>query len=277
MSSLPTVSVREWTDVVRRAQLGRTTKYVALMLATYADYANGRRAYPGLARLCVACELSYNTVKAALRALREAGLVELVAAANSRGQADEYRLILAEDVLERIAVATPAAMDVEIERLRQSRRGVYSPRLPEDLRTTGRTAETDLRTSARTAENPETADLRTSAWPADPKPADQMTTRRSESADQMTNSLRTSARPPTTHLPNTLTTSHYDEELRTAVTHTRAREADQDPNSSLPERCPHGLASRLRADGKPSCAICRRDADKPTAAVIQLRPRPEAS
>jgi hypothetical protein len=25
----------------------------------------------------------------------------------------------------------------------------------------------------------------------------------------------------------------------------------------LPDRCPHGLASRRRADGKPSCALCR--------------------
>lgn len=52
--------------------------------------------------------------------------------------------------------------------------------------------------------------------------------------------------------------------VRTAVTGTRARETAQTPIPAadaaerLPGRCPHGLTSRRRPDGRPSCAICRR-------------------
>src|ERR1051326_2391165 len=93
------LTLRQWTDIVRRARLGRTVKSVALMLATYAD-ADGTRVFPGVARVAVDCELSYNVVKASLGDLRTAGLIALVRRAGRAGQADEYRLTIAEDLLE---------------------------------------------------------------------------------------------------------------------------------------------------------------------------------
>lgn len=39
----------------------------------------------------------------------------------------------------------------------------------------------------------------------------------------------------------------------------------------LPEKCPHGFRSRLRPDGHPSCALCRRERAGPLATVIPLR------
>ena len=55
-------TVRQWTDVVRRARLGRTTKLVAFLIANYAD-SNGTRVFPGIARLSIEAELTYNVVQ----------------------------------------------------------------------------------------------------------------------------------------------------------------------------------------------------------------------
>jgi hypothetical protein len=120
------VTLRQWTDVVRRVRLGRTTKAVALMLATYADN-DGSRVFPGVARLAVDCELTYNVVQSALAALRAAGLIEVVRKAARRGQADEYRLILAVDILDRVEVLTPAQVAVAAARLAEQRRGRHRP------------------------------------------------------------------------------------------------------------------------------------------------------
>lgn len=63
--------------------------------------------------------------------------------------------------------------------------------------------------------------------------------------------------------------------LRTAVTGPRDPEAVEEPDfpsDALPERCAHGLASRRRPDGQPSCALCRRElADTRLAPVIPIR------
>lgn len=126
-------SVNEWINVVRRARLGRTTKLVALMLATYAN-ADGSKVYPGVGRLVVQCEIRYSSARAALADLRQAGLIERVRQGNRRrGQADEYRLTFSADLLDRIVVPTPteerAAIDREQEQnaaaaaVRQRRRG----------------------------------------------------------------------------------------------------------------------------------------------------------
>lgn len=120
------LTLRLWTDVVRRARLGRTTKAVALMLATYADN-DGSRVFPGVARLAVDCELTYNVIQTALKSLRAAGLIEVVRKAVRRRHADEYRLILADDVLDRIDVLTPAQIADAAEVLATQRRGRPRP------------------------------------------------------------------------------------------------------------------------------------------------------
>jgi hypothetical protein len=120
------ITLRQWVDVMRRARLGRTTKAVALMLATYADN-DGTRVFPGVARLSVDCELTYNVVQGALKALRDAGLIQVVRRAARRGRADEYCLILAPDVLDRVDVLTPAQVGTAAVALADRRRGRYRP------------------------------------------------------------------------------------------------------------------------------------------------------
>lgn len=112
----------DWIDLVRRARLGPTVKLVALVIASYAR-GDGTRIFPGVARLAVQCEIDYRTAQRALAKLRKAGLVEVTRrGARRAGKSDEYRLIIAEDVLERITVPTPAAERVAIERVAEPRR-----------------------------------------------------------------------------------------------------------------------------------------------------------
>jgi hypothetical protein len=258
MSSTPTVSVREWTDVVRRARLGKTTKYIALMMATYADFRNGERVYPGVATIAVAAEVDYKTVQKAISVLLNVGLIELAKRRSGQpGSHDEYRLILGENLLEAVAVPSPAEATLAIQRVREGyhRRG----------RTGRAVGSTDG--SVRGAGEPVRADNEEDVQPTgDPeRGAVHPTPRRSYTPPH---GALTPIDQPTT------TTSHSDEDLRTAVTHTCATGPPQDPDPPpMPDRCEHGLASRLRKDGKPSCAICRRESAKPSAKVVPFRPR----
>jgi len=120
--------VNDWVDVVRRARLGRTVTAVAMVTASYAN-PDGTRVFPGIARLAVQCEIDYRTARRALAALRDAGLIELVRrGARRSGKSDEYRLILAADLLERCDVPTPAAERVAIQRLTDRQRSTGQPR-----------------------------------------------------------------------------------------------------------------------------------------------------
>lgn len=134
-------TVREWTDVVRRARLGRSTKTVAFALATYAD-ADGSRVFPGIARLSIDAECSYQTAKRAMARLREIGLIALVRAATRRGQADEYRLALPEDLLDKVEVMTPLDVQRTVEKIRAANR--QRPPVPNpDPGTGGRVTRAD--------------------------------------------------------------------------------------------------------------------------------------
>lgn len=124
--------VNPWVNIVRRARLGSSCYAVALTVASYAN-GDGTSIRMGAARLAWDCEVSLATAKRGLRKLRNAGLIELVRRGNRRaGRADEYRLILAEDVLERIEVPDPEAERAGIEALkdadRESSRARYERR-----------------------------------------------------------------------------------------------------------------------------------------------------
>lgn len=111
--------VNDWVNVVRRARLAPTTKLVALTLASYAD-PDGTKVFPGVARLVVQCRIRFSTARAGLADLRHAGLIERVRRGNRRrGQSDEYRLILAADLLERVDVPTPDEERAEIEQVKE--------------------------------------------------------------------------------------------------------------------------------------------------------------
>lgn len=251
-------TLRQWTDVVRRARLGRTVKAVALVLATYAD-ADGTRVYPGLARLSYESEVNYNTAKLALKKLRDAGLIVKV---GRRGDADVYRLILAEDLHDRCDVPTPAQVDLELAALRGLKRGSYVPRHAD--------AEEDLRPVSLAADGNGGTNLRPVSRAADSEVCGLFDGPQKESAARLTNNLRPDSRAATTHDRVTEETTHSDADLETVSLGPRGDAAESNSDFAAevidlaarrallaPAKCGHGLQGGNRADGQPNCTICR--------------------
>lgn len=101
------VDLGRWNELIRRARIGRERKLVALVFSSYAA-TDGTSIYCGVARLAVDCEIGYSTARRYLAWLREVGLIELVRRGNrKRGRSDEYRLILAPDLLEHLDLPDP--------------------------------------------------------------------------------------------------------------------------------------------------------------------------
>jgi hypothetical protein len=256
------VTLRQWTDVVRRARLGRTVKAVAMVLATYAD-SDGTRVHPGLARVAWEAEVNYNTAQQALAKLREVQLIQLVRKSGRKGgrrrDADEYRLILGEDVMEHLDIPTPARAEVEIERIRRAKHGQHKTEshpapmgaVNDEAHPAPMGADTGTGTephpSAQGAEAP-TAPIRTG-----PK---------TSTAPIGATRPHPAALGPTAHDRDTTTTAHADEDLVTASHPPRVRTADAEDHISPPAdlvtrpRCPHGRSARTDR-GVPRCPDCR--------------------
>lgn len=106
---------RDWVDVIRRTRLALTVKLVAHTIASHAN-PDGTKVYPGLARLVYETGIGYSTARRAVADLRAAGLLELVRRGNRRmRQADEYRLVLAPDLLDKVDVPSPEEARRQIE------------------------------------------------------------------------------------------------------------------------------------------------------------------
>lgn len=263
------ITLRQWTHVVRRARLGRTVKAVALALATYAD-PDGSRVHPGLARLAVECELTYNVVQGALATLRTAGLIALVRKAQRRNDSDEYRLTLADDVLDRVDVLTPAQVLLAAEQLRVKHRGKYRPKAPEPGPDGGPDEQ-----PAPHAEGCSTDDLHPTAHGAEGLSTDGSAphgvTAETPPAPHGVVDLHPTPLATTSHGPKHKNHLPDDTALRTAVTVPAHPQAAQDPlfaevvDTPQPKpkaaRCqPHGLAAGLRDDDQPRCPLCRVEA-----------------
>jgi hypothetical protein len=270
------VTLRQWTDVVRRARLGRTVKAVAMVLATYAD-ADGTRVYPGVARLSYECEMNYNTVKAALKTLRDAGLIVKV---GRRGDADVYRLILAADLADRCDVPTPAQVELELNALRGLKRGSYVPRQKD-------TEAENLRPVPLAADETAPENLRPVSRAADCGICGQSHRPQEKSAACFTNNLRPVPLAATTHDRVTEETTHSDTDLRTASHPPRgdAAESNSDFSAEVIDldarraslsapRCIHGLQGGNRTDGKPNCTVCRNVAHLVEAIIPNPRGAP---
>lgn len=112
---LQSVDPFTWRRVVRRCLLGSSTKLVAAVLADYAS-PDGTRIHPGTDRLTRVTELSDRSVRTALAKLREAGLVERLVEGSKngrRGLADEYRLTIPDDLVERVQMLDPDEKPVD--------------------------------------------------------------------------------------------------------------------------------------------------------------------
>lgn len=89
----------EWERIVRRVQMPKGTKYVAIMLATYADR-DGTRVRPGVEGLALVMCVSEPTVKRGMSDLRKLGFIKLTKRGNRHThQADTYRLTVPVNLL----------------------------------------------------------------------------------------------------------------------------------------------------------------------------------
>lgn len=249
-------SVRDWTDILRRVRLGATVtvpgntrgvrgstvRAVALMLATYAD-ADGSRVFPGTARVAVACEIDYRTAKRCLASLRHLGLIVLVRPARQRHHADEYRLTIPTDLMERMAVLSPTEMESEVEEMRANNRRGERP--------TGAGRTRTLRVPDAPVEAP-VDEPRTGAGstPTGPRTGAGST------------AVRVPECPPTHHYIDTRTTHHSDEDLSTDVAGPRAVAAEEDFDSEVVGRRPPALRLIEGALGKTIPEELRADVTK---------------
>lgn len=100
VSGLMPVERWEWIRIVRRLRLTSKDKYLALMLATYADE-DGTRIFPGVKRLAAVMCVGEATVKRQLTTLRDLGLIERTKQGNRHaGLADTYRLTIPPNLMD---------------------------------------------------------------------------------------------------------------------------------------------------------------------------------
>lgn len=248
---------RDWVDIVRRTQLGRSAKSVALLVAHFAD-SDGSRVFPGIGRIAVEAEMGYKTVQKALDALRKAGLIERVRRTGKPGSADEYRLIIAPELTDRVTVLSPAQVTKAIDAMRRpwGGRATSEPQPPEDpevepVPQPSHGAEVDDSDGGTSAPLTTCSGGTSAPWATAPQPPGD---------------------PRTSHYRVTTPTSHSDNDLRTDVTAVAREAVAEDPIDSLPVKCSHGLAARRLPNGTSSCALCRR-ADQSAASpnVIPFR------
>lgn len=94
----------EWERVVRRATMPPGVKFLAFMMASYGD-ADGTRIHPSNARLANVIEKTERTVERGMAWLQSAGFIVVTRHGNRRaGLANEYRLTLPPDVLDRLVL-----------------------------------------------------------------------------------------------------------------------------------------------------------------------------
>jgi DNA-binding transcriptional ArsR family regulator len=98
----------EWDGTVRRLALPPAVKLVAAYASQYADN-EGKHIRPGVERLALETGYSPATVKRSLKVLRDLGLLVRVRSGSSQGRravADEYRLVIPADILDRADMVT---------------------------------------------------------------------------------------------------------------------------------------------------------------------------
>lgn len=236
-----------WEDIVLKARISSTTKLVAFAIRTHAN-PDGSRVFTGTARLCVLCGVSYASVKRARQNLVHSGLLELVRRGNRRkGYADEYRLIIAEDVYDRLKWLSPSEVAEAAEKINEARQAAEAARIRKRDQGSRRAPDTDQGSQATPEDQVS-------------KPADQgsQTTGRTRfRAHRRPGSGLTGDPPPD---QGDHTTGETSPRVGTATHHTRANEHDEPISinggeaSDAPSPCPR-CRGTLEPDGY--CLKCR--------------------
>ena len=99
----------EWERLVRRAKMPRAHKFLAFVLATYAD-PDGSRVRPGNEVLAAVTDQSERSVKRSLAALRSLGFLTVARRGGGRsgtGKATTYQLSIPVDLMEMVELLGP--------------------------------------------------------------------------------------------------------------------------------------------------------------------------
>jgi hypothetical protein len=259
----------DWIDVVSRMRLDgfgvaeKTIKLIAFRFAIFGD-PDGSRVMPGCARLSVVCGVDYRTVVRVMSILDSIGLYAKVSSGSGRRgvrahHASVYQLTIPEDLLDRFDVMSPAQLEKEIEKVRESRRrkpNTCTESTRKELSGGGDHANGESVTceSATRKDAPDKAS--SDRITCDPSPASNVL--RVDSEQQyvcIPTAVPTSDLLPTTTYPP-------DQDLEAAVTVPRARDREQAGNFPM-ERTPTTCGRRICHNGylhlginRVRCNIC---------------------
>lgn len=241
----------EWERIVRRISMPKPLKLLAFVLATYAD-ADGSRVRPGSSALADVTDSGERSVRRLMTILREdLGLIELVSRGGGRGgtgRTAEYRLSVPTDLLDRVSLLSPT------DRTEVSPAIQVADQSDDSLATqmagqTGQSPVDNSETSATIVAD-ENDFHRPNNGVAE-RLTGQMETLTGHSAWPTTTQVTNHLDQPPTELPAKLTTAREDSETS---------QKDLGEVGDDPVRCKHNLTIRVRLDGSPSCAFCRREA-----------------
>lgn len=243
----------QWERFLLAARLPGSTKLVAFAMRTHAD-PDGTRVRPGIARLAVLTDLSYATVKRARQQLVKAGLIELAKRGNRRrGGADEYRLVLAEDVLERVEWLSPSQIDAAANEITNARADAEEARRARKVQGSDTDPEPDDQGSH---DAPKPADQ---GAPESPGQPDQGSESSPETEDQGSPESRETVIRAHTDPVLGLTGDPLPEPGTTPPNPPAPTHLPTQPQTAR-EKCRHGIPIGARGDGTLACAFCRREA-----------------
>ncbi|PRY35285.1 hypothetical protein [Umezawaea tangerina] len=236
-----------WERVVRRIEMPKALKLVALLLATTAD-ADGSRVKPGYPLLGAWTGDTERNVGRLVKKLRDLGLLNQVSRGGGRGGEGKtavYQLTLPSDLLDRVTLLDPDGRVVS--RGKQTELPV-SP----DTQVSGETG------SPLEGNNSVSGDIQMSGQSPVDNPND---TTSDVVTDRLTGHFesidRTPGCPTTKDQPPKRPTPDLDP---AQPQHARRAPRAKTISPSTVKCRPHGLAGGAYEDGTPRCALCRRDA-----------------
>lgn len=259
----------EWDGVMRRLKLSPTVKLVAAYVSQYADN-DGRNTRPGVKRLALETGFGEATIKRSLATLRGLGLLALVRSGSSQGRrakANEYRLAIPDDLLEKVSLVDGFGAERSSADEEQGSSGdPCSGGGGEQSDSSAPVDNEQIRDHQMIPDNPpgQPPAYLEQGSPSDPgSPGTGITDDQNRDHQmiphQAIDHASSNSTTPEEHSPTTAPlTPREDEPVDNPKTDID-EEAELHPT---PAKCPeHGLAGGTRhSDGMPACPICRRQA-----------------
>lgn len=264
-----------WEGLLLRARVGSNVKLVGWVLRTHGN-ANGTSVRPSLATLVMETEMSYDVVKRARAVLIKIGLIVLVKRGNRRrGIADEYRLAIPDDFLERAEVLSPAEIREGAIKIKNERRMYDDDRIVrrnQKLAESHQGAQVPPDEGDQGAPVPPIPDFQGAVVPPEKDDQGAQESPRTRSTGQgrplYPVSGGTTAPPPSFKAdqpPTETNPDHLPADPSLAPLPSTAGQNGhvvqlvmKTGQNVRPGKCEHGLPNTTRPDGQPACAHCRR-------------------